>query len=208
MQASITPPTLGARRSARSSPSSGTCYCVRTSLSPSGRRALLSTELAHQERRGARQIAVRSGDQHRTRGSRNRPGLLALERPRRTGDDAVVHDWKESRSPRQEHGHRLPVSDTMGSAESGRRNQRRRRRSTATHPRLERSPRRGYRSALRAAVSHISAACPGNPGASRAALSSTTVSRCCRPGGSFGLGFGVCWRERACGRGAAAAGAD
>jgi hypothetical protein len=26
-------------------------------------------------------------------------------------DDAAAHDWKESRSPRQEHGQRLPASD-------------------------------------------------------------------------------------------------
>jgi hypothetical protein len=39
-------------------------------------------------------------------------GANTPARPPRTADDAIGQDWKESRSPRQEHGQRLPVSDT------------------------------------------------------------------------------------------------
>jgi hypothetical protein len=76
--------------------------------------ALLGAELAHNGWRGSRQSAVGSGDQNRASVSQDRPRLLAPEPPRQTDDGGAVHDWKQSRLQRLEHGQPLPVSDRRG----------------------------------------------------------------------------------------------
>jgi len=51
-------------------------------------------------------------DQNRASISDDRPRCWYQSGHARTCDDAVVDDWKESRSPRQDHGEPLPLSDT------------------------------------------------------------------------------------------------
>ncbi len=79
-----------------------------------GDLSLHCAELAHQECRGAHPIAARSGDERRASFSRDRPAVLAPGPPHRTADATVLHEWKESRSPPQEHGQRLLLTDNLG----------------------------------------------------------------------------------------------
>lgn len=89
-------------------------FVASTSISATPATPLLRAELAHVGWRGSRQVAVGCGDQNRASVSQDRPRLLAPGRPRHTDDGAAVHEWKESRSRRPEHGQRLPVPDKPG----------------------------------------------------------------------------------------------